>query len=123
MLLKRLQIEGVLRNRERQLAAAQAIAHVGSWEWDIATNAVTWSDELRRMYGVAVDAPAGYRAFLAVAHPDDRARLEALVAEGLRTRQPIDYEWRAVRSSGDVRVIQARNIVITDASGQAVRMA
>lgn len=122
-LLERLRVEEELRDRERQLAAAQAIAHVGSWEWDMATNAVTWSDELRRMYGVAPDAPAGYAEFLARAHPDDRARLEALVADGVRTHRTIDYEWRAVRPDGEERVIQGRNVVITDQSGQAVRMA
>jgi len=106
-----------------QLAAAQAIAHVGSWEWDITTNVVTWSDELRRMYGISRDAPAGYGEFLALAHPDDRARLEALVAEGVRTHRTIDYEWRVVRPDGELRHIQARNVVITDEHGQAIRMA
>ena len=44
-----------LRDRERQLAEAQAIAHVGSWEWDVATGAVTWSDEaIRQMHTVSV---------------------------------------------------------------------
>ena len=38
---------------ERQLDAAQQITHIGSWEWDLATGAVTWSDELYRIYGLA----------------------------------------------------------------------
>jgi PAS domain S-box-containing protein len=108
---------------ERQLASAQAIAHVGSWEWDITTNVVTWSDELRRIYGVAPRSPVGYAEFLAVAHPDDRARLETVVAEGLRTREPVDYEWRAVRPDGTVRHILGRNVIVADARGQALRMA
>jgi PAS domain S-box-containing protein len=115
--------EAVLRDRERQLAAAQAIAHVGSWEWDLTTNVVTWSDELRRMYGLPLDAPAGYAEFLAIVHPDDRQRLQDLVAEGVRTLRPIDYEWRVVRPSGEVRHIQARNVVIPNEAGQASRMA
>ena len=37
----------------RQLDAAQKITHIGSWEWDLATGAVTWSDEMYRIYGLA----------------------------------------------------------------------
>ncbi len=42
----RKQMEKALQQREESLARAQMIAHVGDWEWDIATNAVHWSDEL-----------------------------------------------------------------------------
>jgi len=120
---ERLRSARVLAEHERRLTEAQAIAHVGSWEWDIKTNVVTWSDELRRMYGLPANAPAGYPEFLAIAHPDDRARLEALVAEGLQARRPVDYEWRVVRPDGVVRYLQARNVVITDDAGAAIRMA
>src|SRR5436190_376219 len=50
-LVQVLRTERRLRNRERQLAEAQAIAHVGSWQWDLATAAVTWSDEQCRKVG------------------------------------------------------------------------
>jgi PAS domain S-box-containing protein len=122
-LVQRLRIEDDLRVRERQLAAAQAIAHVGSWEWDMVSNLVTWSDELRRIYGVSPAAPAGYDEFLAVVHPEDLSRLQALIAEAIHTRQAMDYEWRAVRPDGEIRHILGRNIVITDPTGQAIRMA
>jgi PAS domain S-box-containing protein len=122
-LVQRLRLEEELRHRERQLSDAQTIAHVGSWEWDMITNVVTWSDELRRMYGLPANAPVGYQQFLSVAHPDDRTRLEALVAEGIRTRRTMEYEWRAVRPGGELRHIQGRNVVMTDDRGQAIRMA
>jgi PAS domain S-box-containing protein len=115
--------EARLRALADRLADAQAIAHVGSFEWDMTTNTVIWSDELRRIFGVSSAAPAGYGEFLALAHPDDRQRLEALVAEGVRTQRTIDYEWRVVRPDGVVRHLQARNVVITNASGKAIRMA
>jgi len=115
--------QAALREQERQLAAAQEIAHVGSWEWDIASNTVTWSDELRRMYGVASDAPAGYPQFLERAHPEDRTRLEAMIAQALATRRPTAYEWRCVRPDGEIRLILGRNVVVTDSVGAVVRMA
>lgn len=115
--------EAALRDRERQLAAAQEIAHVGSWEWDIQSNVVTWSDELRRIYGVSPDTPAGYAEFLQRAHPEDRSRLEELVVKALQSRQAVDYEWRCVRPNGEIRHILGRNIVVTNAAGEAMRMA
>jgi len=75
------------------------------------------------MYGVPLDAPAGYAEFLALSHPDDRERLQALVAEGVQTRRSMEYQWRIVRADGEIRHIQGRNAVIVDAAGQAVRMA
>lgn len=122
-LLERLETESKLRENERQLASAQTIAHVGSWEWDIQGQTVTWSRELRRIFGLPDDAVAGYAEFLAVAHADDRPRLERIVTEGLASQQPIDYEWRAVQPDGTVRDILARNVVITDPTGAAIRLA
>ena len=106
-----------------RLADAQAIAHVGSWEWDVPANIVTWSHELRRIFGIGTDAPAGYQEFLAIAHPDDRARLDGLVADSLRTQHPIDFEWRVVRPDGSIRELQSRNVVISGDDGRPVGMA
>ncbi len=112
-----------LRNRERQLAEAQAIAHVGSWEWDIATGAVTWSDEQCRLFGIPIGSAASYEGFVARVHPDDRDRVERIVAQGLAERRTEEYEWRLVRSDGEIRHMHTVSVVVTDAVGKAVRMA
>ena len=115
--------EALLRERERQLAGAQAIAHVGSWEWDIPSNVVTWSDELYRLMGVPPEQTASYEAFVAHVHPDDRERVEAVVARGLTELHTVEFEWRLVRPDGGIRHMFGRNIVIVNEAGQAVRMA
>ena len=112
-----------VRERERQLAEAQAIAHVGSWEWDIATRAVTWSDEQCRLFGIPVGSPASYEGFVARVHPDDRDRVEGIVAQGLAERQTKEYEWRLLRADGSIRRMYTVSIVVTDETGKAVRMA
>jgi PAS domain S-box-containing protein len=122
-LRERLQVESELRTRERQLASAQAIAHVGSWEWDIPRDVTIWSDELRRMYGVGADAPTGYGAFLERVHPDDRKEIEKFLGDALATGRAVDYEWRCVRPDGTTRNILGRHVVIKDPTGQVVRMA
>ena len=122
-LVQRLWVEDELRNRERQLASAQAIAHIGSWELDMIANRVTWSDEAYRLWGVPLGSPVDYNVFVAGLHPDDRARVEQLVAEGLAQRRNIEYECRIVRPNGEVRHLFNRNIVVTNGGGQPIRLA
>lgn len=112
-----------LRTRERQLADAQSIAHVGSWEWDIANNRVTWSDELYRMYGLPPETAASYEAFQERVHRDDRDRVARIIARGLADRVTVDYEWRLVRPDGEVRQMLGRNITLVDGQGVAVGLA
>src|SRR5205807_346104 len=112
-----------LKERERQLAAAQAIAHVGSWEWHIPANRVTWSDELYRMYGVSPATPASYEGFQERVHADDRERVARIIARGLADRVPVDYEWRLVRLDGETRHMLGRNITLVDDQGVAVGLA
>src|SRR4051812_40445535 len=45
-------LEVTAAERTASLAEAQALTHLGSWEWDIATNKISWSDELYRIYGL-----------------------------------------------------------------------
>lgn len=119
---ERLRTGTLLREHERRLAEAQAIAHVGSWEWEIATNRVIWSDELYRMFGVSIGSPVGYADAIARVHPEDRARVERLVTDGLHHRRPEEYECRVVRPDGTVRHVQNRAVVVSDVSGAVVRM-
>jgi PAS domain S-box-containing protein len=122
-LVEGLRTEQRLRERERQLAAAQAIAHVGSWEWRIPTNRVTWSDELCRMYGQSPGSPASYEGFVRLVHPDDRERVERTIAQGLAERRTVEYEWRLVQPSGNVRHIHGINVVILDGAGTPIGLA
>ena len=112
-----------LRNRERQLAEAQSIAHVGSWEMDMRTNQVTWSDEAYRLYGVALGTPVGYETFVSCLHPEDRARVEKTVNEALAQRRNAEFEYRIVLPGGEVRHLFGRNVVVMNASGEPVRLA
>ena len=73
----------------RLLDAAQQITHIGSWEWDLATGVVTWSDELYRIYGLAPRSCAiTLGEFLTRVHPDDRERVQREVAAVVRAGVP-----------------------------------
>jgi diguanylate cyclase (GGDEF)-like protein/PAS domain S-box-containing protein len=116
-------VEDELRESRSRLAEAQQIAHVGSWEWDIDTDRVTWTDELYRMYGVDPQAFQGTLAgFLACVHPDDRDLVSQTVQASLASHSPFEFEHRVVRPDGSIAILQGRGRIVTDANGRAIRL-
>lgn len=98
--------EGKREAMARQLEAAQAIMHVGSWEWDLATNAVTWSDELYRIYGLEPQSKSiTFEYFLEALHPDDRERIRASIETAIQCGGRFSHRERIVRPDGTVRVL------------------
>lgn len=90
--------EELLRDREAKLAEAQRVAHLGSWEYDIATRRSIWSDEMYRIFGFAPGSfdPTHDSAIPRI-HPDDVARSAAFVEQTIRDGTPYAYEFRIVR--------------------------
>ena len=114
--------EVVLR-LERQLDAAQQITHIGSWEWDLATGVVTWSNELYRIYGLAPrSCEITLEGFLARVHPDDRERVQRLVAAAVERGGPFAHSERIVRPDGSVRKLDTLGEVLVDAQGRPVSL-
>ncbi|MGH7146908.1 MAG: PAS domain-containing sensor histidine kinase [Nitrospiraceae bacterium] len=110
--------EEELRQQRHHLVAAQALAHLGSWDWDIDTGEVEWSDEQFRIFGYEPGAIAvTYDRFLASLHPDDHAPVLAAINDMLLGKCPCDVEYRIVRPNGEVRSIHARGDVHRDATG------
>jgi PAS domain S-box-containing protein len=113
-----------LARSEALLAQAQRVAHIGSFEWELTSNAVTWSDELYRIYGLHPSQFEGtYEAFLKRVHPDDLERTQSSIFDALRKTSPFVYEHRIVRDDGIVRVIETRGEVLRGKDGHAVRIA
>jgi len=88
-----------IRASEATLNRAQEIAHVGSWELDVARDRLTWSDEVFRIFGVARDTPLSYEAFLSCVHPEDREAVYRAWIAALRGA-PYDIEHRIVVGGG-----------------------
>ena len=113
-----------LSRREHQLAEAQHIAKIGSWEWDVAADVVTWSDELYRIYEVdrADGLVPDYQAFLDHLHPDDRGRVADMISEAMATTGHFEFDARVVRRNGTTMWIRGRGKVTRDDSGAVIRM-
>jgi PAS domain S-box-containing protein len=98
---ERKRAEDALRRRELQLATAQSLARIGSWEWDIGRDEITWSDELYRIFGVDPrEFGASFDAFIEAVHPDDRERVKSRIRQAMEDCSPFELEHRVARPDG-----------------------
>ena len=106
------------RRLERQLSIAQEITHIGSWEWDVATNVVSWSDELYRIYGLVPGLhEITFEFFLSRLVPDDRERVRGEVQDALARGGRFSYLERIARPDGSIRYLDTVGEVAVDADG------
>src|ERR1700742_2446470 len=93
--------------RERQFADAQALAHVGSWEFSLLEDGAAWSDELCRIFGQPVGSRPTFDEFIALIHPEDRARVRHDLG-GVASGDVCDSSFRIIRPSGEIRHVHGR---------------
>jgi len=111
------------REVEIHLSRAQAIAHVGSWEWNLRTNRMWWSRELHRIFDIAEgDEPPSYGRFLQSVHPDDRAAVASAVARALDDGQSFSLDYRVQRADGGERHVRHEGQCELDSRGHVTRM-
>ncbi len=114
---ERKRVERELKSREAQLAESQRIAHIGSWERNIRTDEVQWSDEIYRLFGFDPQTKPNSQSVLDVIHPDDRERFSTAAREAVSAGTPYSVDFRIRRANGTEAVIHSRGEVIRDASG------
>ena len=120
---ERKRAEASLRESNALLVAAERLAGVGGFRWNIATDAVVWSEEVYRNFGRDIKEGAPTLAtFIATIHSDDRLRVQdAIIAAVAGTRQ-YNVEYRIVRPDGSERIIHSRGEVARDQAGKAVSL-
>jgi PAS domain S-box-containing protein len=121
---ERKRAEEKFKQSEHQLAEAQHIARVGSWNWDLQTNALNWSDELYRIFGVDPQAfnPAFKDVVTEFIRAEDRALVRGIIESSLKTQEPFNFYYRILRPDGEERVIHARGDVVSDEHGKPIRI-
>jgi len=108
---------------EERLSRAQQIAHVGDWEWDIATNRVTWSDELYRIYGYKPHEIAPHHELVVNAlHPKSKVEFDDNTNAALKGERPFEMDYTFFRRDGSVAVLHTIGQVIRNDDGTPVRM-
>jgi PAS domain S-box-containing protein len=116
-------IEENLARSRRQLAEAQQLSRIGSWECDIAAGHVWWSDELYRIYGLEPGAiKPTYQGFLEFVHPDDRESVDQRNRRAFTDHQPFEDVKRVVRDDGREIRMRTQGEVICDDDDRPMRM-
>jgi len=113
-----------LQKNERRLRKSEEIAHIGSWELDLVTNKLSWSDEVYRIFGlIPQQFAATYEAFLEAVHPDDRKAVDTAYSTSLReNKDSYEIEHRVVRkATGEIRNVLEKCENIRDETGEIVR--
>jgi PAS domain S-box-containing protein len=112
-----------LREREQELAAAQRLAKIGSWQWNIRTDEASWSDETFRIFGLPPSGLEKHRSsFVDTIHPDDRARVNQALTDALKGTAEYDLQYRVQCPDGQEKVIDAQGEVLRDADGVPILM-
>ncbi|MGB4065878.1 MAG: PAS domain S-box protein [Azonexus sp.] len=108
-------VENALRESERDLQQAQAVAQTGSWRLYVKQNELRWSDENYRIFGVPKGTPLTYETFLSIVHPDDRSFVDKTWRDAL-LGAPYDIEHRIV-VAGEIKWVNERTELEFDPQG------
>ncbi len=115
-------IEEQLRASETRLMEAQHLAKVGSWERQIKSDTIHWSEEMLRILGLANGAPSNLPTFLSYVHPKDREKILEIDDELHSSIAPVEVEYRIIRPDGEGRFVRSIVEGIRDDQGVLVRI-
>jgi len=120
----RVLMELELRRSRERLAEAERVAGIGSWEWDIANDRISWSDGLLDIYGIAREdfnprAAAGIEERV---YPADRRQVLESLERALAERSSFTLEYRGVRGDGRVRTLRNRGEIVVNDRGEPIRV-
>ncbi len=116
------QLAAHLEVERARLAEAQTIAKVGSWELDLRTDVLTWSDETHHIFG---SDPAvfqnSYQAFLECIHPDDREDVNTAYRNSVAARTPYEIDHRILKQDGSITFVHERCRTFYDDEARPIR--
>ncbi len=115
--------EEEIKKSHEMLSEAESIAHIGSFEWSIPDNKITWSDELYRIYGLNPKTfDASFEAFLGQVHPESREKVKKTIKEMYRQGKPFSMEESIIRPDGTIRMFFSKGRAVKNESGKIVKL-
>ncbi|MFC4949993.1 putative bifunctional diguanylate cyclase/phosphodiesterase [Pseudonocardia sp. GCM10023141] len=112
-----------VRNSQWRLSRLEAMAGMGSWDWDPLDDTMHWSDALLRLFGIPEGGSPDLAAFIAMAHPEDAPMIVSTVAEALRTGEPFAYTARfRLPDHATMKIFEVYAEIVADAAGAPMRV-
>ncbi len=114
--------QAALSDAER-LKRSQVFANIGTWDWNILTGSLYWSERIAPLFGYKPgEIETSYENFLAAVHPDDRERVVQAVNACVERGVEYNVEHRVVWPDGQVRWLQEKGDVVRDGDGTPIQM-
>ncbi len=106
-----------------RLRRSQIFANIGTWDWDISSGELYWSERIAPLFGYpAGDLETTYENFLNAVHPDDRDSVANAVNACVEKGEEYNIEHRVVWPDGQIRWVQEKGDVVRDDAGKAIHM-
>jgi PAS domain S-box-containing protein len=123
LMLERLETEKALRKSERAMSERQYLAHLGTWEWDLSSGSMSWSDESFRLFGFEPRSffPA-IEDIKRCLHPEDRPRFIEDLMQLAETGQSQEVSYRVMHADGEVRHVRTLATAEMDVDGKPRRL-
>ena len=106
-----------LESAVAELSEAQALTHIGSWDWEVAADRLMWSDETYRITGIDPAVQPTFEVFVDLIAEEERDAVREAITASLVTGADVEYECHIVRGDGSVRLILGLGRVAVAASG------
>lgn len=105
------------------LEEAQALTHLGSWQWDVATGEIAWSDEMYRIYGFEPqERQIGFKEFIGLIHPQDQERIQGAIGAAFQSGKSFEFEHRIIMPDEQTRILQGKGKSDKNEAGEVIRM-
>lgn len=114
--------EEALQKQNKFLNESQKMAKVGSWEWDVKSNQIVWSDEQYRIWGLDIGMEVTNQKINDSIHPADKIFYKDQIIKVLESKEFVPFTHRILRSDGDIRHILARGEVELNEQQEVIRI-
>ena len=112
-----------LEKSEERLKLSQSLANIGSWDHNLVSDQIHWSDTVKQIFGFAENAfPESYDVFLQIIHPEDRDLVINSVKTCIEQKKDYEVEYRIITAKGIMRWVSEAGNVLLNKKGKPTRM-